>query len=222
MKTINISLLAVAAFFLTACGSETPTDKKTAEEAVPVEKSTEVVCEYSYNESTTKLTWTSFKTSARVAVGGSFDTYSVDGTEPSNSEAAVFQNATFSIVTGSVNTGNTERDPKLVKFFFNTMIESDTITGGIKKISEAVDGKGAAIIFINMNGIVRDVNAIYTLLGTELTLSATIDVANWEATNAIDALNTECKELHTGDDGVSKLWSEVTIEIYTNLAKSCN
>lgn len=222
MKKINISLIALATIFMVSCGSETVTDEKTAEEAAPVEKSTDLVCEYSYDASTTKLTWTSFKTSAKVAVGGSFDTYSVVGTEPSNSEAAVFQNATFSIVTGSVNTGNTERDPKLVKFFFNTMVESDTITGGIKKISEAVDGKGAAIIYINMNGVERDVNATYTLLGTELTLTATIDVANWEATNAIDALNTECKDLHTGDDGVSKLWSEVTIEIYSNLAKSCN
>lgn len=221
MKTINISLIAAATLFMTACGSGETADKKSTEEAAPVEKSTEVVCQYSYDESTTKLTWTSFKTSAKVAVGGSFDTYSVSGTEPSNSEAAVFQNATFSIVTGSVNSGNTERDPKLVNFFFNTMVDSDTITGGIRKISEAVDGKGAAIIYIKMNGIERDVNATYTILGTELTLSATIDVANWDATNAITALNTECKDLHTGDDGVSKLWSEVSIEIYTNLAKTC-
>jgi len=221
MKTINISLIAIATLFMISCGSEESTEK-TSEEAVPVEKSTELICEYSYDESTTKLTWTSFKTSARVAVGGSFDTYSVNNTDASNSETAVFQNATFSIVTASVNTGNTERDPKLVQFFFNTMIESDTIKGGIRKISEAVDGKGAAIIYIDMNGMERDVNATYTLHGTELTLSANIDVANWDATNAIDALNTECKDLHTGDDGVSKLWSEVTIEIYTNLAKECN
>jgi len=220
MKKINIFLLAIATMFMVSCGSET-TDEPTAEETAPVEKSTEVVCEYSYDETTTKITWTSFKTTAKVAVGGSFDTYSVGNTDTSNSETAVFQNATFMIVTESVNTGNKERDPKLVKFFFNTMVESDTITGGVKKISEAVDGKGAAIIYIKMNGVERDVNATYTLLGTELTLTANIDVANWEATNAISALNSECKDLHTGDDGISKLWSEVTIEIYTNLAKSC-
>ena len=220
MKTINISIIAAAILFMTSCGSEAA-NNTTTEETAPVEKSTEVVCEYSYDESSTKISWTSFKTSARVAVGGSFDVFSVNNTEASNSESAIFENATFSIVTGSVNTGNTERDPKLVTFFFNTMVESDTITGGVRKISEAVDGKGAAIIYINMNGVEKDVNATYTIHGTELTLSATIDVVNWEATSAIESLNTECKELHTGEDGVSKLWSEVSIEIYTNLNKDC-
>jgi polyisoprenoid-binding protein YceI len=226
MKKINISLIALATLFMASCGSETAsneaTDEKTVEEALPVEKSTEEVCNFTYDPNSTKISWKSFKTSAKVAVGGSFDTYSVDGTVASNSESAVFENATFSIVTASVNTGNTERDPKLIKFFFNTMVETDTITGGIDKISEAVDGKGAAIIHITMNGQSHEENASYTLEGTVLTLSATINMAKWEASNAITALNTECKDLHTGDDGISKLWEEVEIEITTNLAKDCN
>ena len=154
-------------------------------------------------------------------MGGSFDTYKVENTTESNSESAVFENATFEIITSSINSGNTERDPKLITYFFNTMISTDTISGGVKKISEAVDGKGAAIIYITMNGLTQNVNATYTLHGTELTLTATIDMVNWEASNAVDALNAECKDLHTGDDGISKLWSEVEIEIYTNLTKEC-
>lgn len=225
MKVLNISLIAVATLFMTACGSGTEstevTDEKSAEEAAPVEKSMVEVCTYSYDPSTTKISWKSFKTSAKVAVGGTFDTFTVDHTVESNSESAIFENATFTIVTASVNTGNTERDPKLIKFFFNAMISTDTITGGITKISEAVDGKGAAIIHITMNGQTHEENATYTLEGTVLTLSATINMALWEASNAITSLNTECKDLHTGDDGISKLWEEVDIEITTTLAKSC-
>jgi polyisoprenoid-binding protein YceI len=225
MKTINLSLLAIATLFMTACGSGTEskevTIEKTAEEAAPVEKSIVEVCTYSYDPSTTKIMWKSFKTSAKVAVGGIFDTFTVDNTVKSNSESAVFENASFSIVTASVNSGNTERDPKLIKFFFNAMVSTDTITGGIDKISEAVDGKGAAIIHITMNGQTHEENATYTLEGTVLTLSATLNMAKWEASHAITTLNTECKDLHTGDDGISKLWEEVDIEITTTLAKSC-
>jgi polyisoprenoid-binding protein YceI len=223
MKKINISLVAIATLFMVSCGTETKEEstEKTAQEAVPVEKSTEETCTYTYDPSTTKITWTSFKTTEKVAVGGTFDEYSVEGTAPSNSESAVFEQATFSINTSSVNTGNTERDPKLIKFFFNTMVETETITGGISKISEAVDGKGAAVVNITMNGQTHEVNATYTLDGTALTLSATVNMANWEATNAITALNTECKDLHTGEDGISKLWEEVDFEITTVLGKSC-
>ncbi|MFT5582308.1 MAG: hypothetical protein ACI9G9_001573 [Psychromonas sp.] len=35
------------------------------------------------------------------------------------------------------------------------------------------------------------------------------------------ALNTICKDLHTGDDGVSKLWSEVDLNFSTVLQTDC-
>ena len=225
MNKFNISIVAIGTLFMTACGSGTNTnevtDEKTAEQAEPVEKSMVEVCEFNYDASATKISWKSFKTSAKVAVGGTFDVYTIENTVTSNSESAVFENATFSIVTASVNSGNTERDPKLIQFFFNTMVSSDTITGGVVKISEAVDGKGAAIIHLTLNGQTHEENATYTLEGTILTLKATINMSKWEASNSITALNTECKDLHTGDDGISKLWDEVDIEITTTLAKSC-
>ncbi len=224
MKKINISLVAIATLFMVSCGTETNTEEstdKTAKEAVPVEKSTEETCTFTYDPASTKITWTSFKTTAKVAVGGTFDEYSVDSTMSSNSESAVFENATFSINSSTINSGNIERDPKIVSFIFNSMLNTETITGGVDKISEAVDGKGAAVIHITMNGQTHEVNAMYTLEATVLKLSATINMATWEGSDAITALNTECKVLHTGADGISKLWEEVDIEITTTLAKSC-
>ena len=225
MKTIKFSLIALATLGFTACGSNSSSNAE--HDSTIVENATEntvghpETCTFNYDAASTKISWKSFKTMAKVAVGGTFNTFSVDNTNESNSETAIFQNATFSIVTASVNSGNTERDPKLIKFFFNEMISSDTITGGIVKISEPADGKGAAIISITMNGQSHEENATYKLEGTNLTLSATINMAMWEASNAITSLNNECKELHTGDDGVSKLWEEVDIEITTTLTKDC-
>ena len=226
MKTIKFTLIALATLGFTACGSNSSTNAD--KESTVVEETVEntvghpETCTFNYDATATKISWKSFKTMAKVAVGGTFNTFSVDNTGESSSETAVFANATFSIVTASVNSGNTERDPKLIKFFFNEMVSTDTITGGIVKISEPVDGKGAAIISISMNGQTKEENAIYKLEGTTLTLSATINMAKWEASNAITALNNECKDLHTGDDGVSKLWEEVDIEITTSLSKDCN
>ena len=220
MNKINISITAAALLLMTACGSEPKTDD-TPENTAPVEKSTEQVCTYSFDQSQTKISWTSFKTTAKVAVGGTFDEFSVTNTVPSTSKSAIFENAEFKITTASVNTGNEERDPKIIGFFFNSMVESDYITGGISTMSEDVDGKGAATFYIEMNGVKKDVHGSYTINGEELTLSATIDVADWNATEGITALNTECYDLHKGEDGVSKLWSEVDVEITTVLTKTC-
>jgi polyisoprenoid-binding protein YceI len=218
MKKIHISVIAFATFFAASCGTETTNDTA---EATPAADSTATECTYTFVDSTTKLTWTAFKTTEKIAVAGSFDTYMVENTISASSEAAVFENATFQIVTSTVNTGNPERDPKILKFFFNTLVSSDTISGGVRSISATENGQGTAIIYVKMNEVERDVNATYTIDGTVLTLSADIDVNEWNAASGIEALNTECYELHKGTDGESKLWSEVHLEISTDLEKEC-
>ena len=40
-----------------------------------------------------------------------------------------------------------------------------------------------------------------------------MDVNNWNAGKALASLNEVCKLLHTGADGISKTWSEVTLDI---------
>jgi hypothetical protein len=44
-------------------------------------------------------------------------------------------------------------------------------------------------------------------------MNATMDVSNWNALEALASLNKVCEALHTGSDGVSKTWSEVTLNI---------
>ena len=117
MKINKLSLLAIGSLFMVSCGTES--SEETAPESAPLKKSTEQVCTYAYDSSATKLSWTSFKTTDKIAVSGTFNTYTVDNTVESNSESAVFENASFTIVTNSVNSGNEYRDPKIITFFFN-------------------------------------------------------------------------------------------------------
>ena len=72
-----------------------------------------------------------------------------------------------------------------------------------------------------MNGKAVDVIGTYTLEGETFSFSATIDVAQWDGMGGIDALNEICRELHTGADGKSKLWSEVDLSFTTSLKKEC-
>ena len=66
---------------------------------------------------------------------------------------------------------------------------------------------------IKMNGITEKVSFLYRIKANAFSMNATMDVANWNALDAINSINTVCKELHKGLDGISKTWSEVAINI---------
>ena len=47
-----------------------------------------------------------------------------------------------------------------------------------------------------------------------------MDLKNWNAIDALNALNKVCFDLHKGADGVSKTWEDVAIEIETYLREN--
>ena len=48
-----------------------------------------------------------------------------------------------------------------------------------------------------------------------------IDVFDWNASEALDALNEVCHALHKGPDGVSKTWSEVHLFVSSVVKEAC-
>lgn len=204
--------------FLSSCGSE---DKKTAAEeaAEAVTPAKEVVCTFSIpTPDSTKIAWTAYKTTDKVGVGGSFTEFEISGLKEANTLEEAVAATTISIPVASVFTKNPERDTRIKKFFFGVMDETTTLTGSIKELENG-NGKFS----LTMNGIETSLPFIYKIEEEMLVLSTTMDVASgWNAQAAIDALNEECKDLHAGADGVTKLWSEVDLVIKTPITKSCS
>jgi polyisoprenoid-binding protein YceI len=205
----GILFLALLGLILTAqsCGGETKTE--TTDEA---EKS----CFYSYNSGSSVLEWTAFKFTDKTPVKGSFNEIKIEGIESSDDPKKLIESLTFTIETSSVETQNEERNGKIVKLFFGT-IGTPQITGKVKSLGE----DGNATVEIKMNNLSQDVVGTYTLIDGKLAFNATIDVMKWNAGAGIKELNTACKDLHTGADGVSKLWSEVALSFTTELSSDC-
>jgi len=203
--------LAFSALFigLSSCGG----DKTATEDATQQEKN----CFYSYNSGSTVLEWTAFKFTEKTGVNGTFNKITIEGMEKSDDPKKMIESLTFSIETASVETQNEERNGKIVKLFFGS-IATPMITGKVKSLSD----NGKATIEIEMNKMKKDVVGQYTLEDGIFDFSATIDVLNWNAGNGITTLNTVCKELHTGADGKSKLWSEVDLSFTTELMSDCD
>lgn len=210
MKKINYLLFAgLLSLGLISCGGSGEQNEE--QEGAETE-----VCNYEYNEGTTILEWTAFKTTAKVPVAGSFNDIKVTS-ESGPHPKAVIESISFSINTASVESNNEDRNKKIAEHFFGTN-NTPTIEGKIKSLED----DGRAIVEITMNGITIDIHGKYTLEGPDFSFNATIDMVAWNGMAGIEALNEVCKDLHTGEDGVSKLWSEISISLTTRLKSDCN
>ncbi len=209
MKNI---LLITASFLIIGCGSEA-----TEEGAlVSVKKIPEItVNDYIYNLGEVTIKWTAFKHSAKAQVGGKFKSAEVKGFNESTDLSTAITGVTFKIPVASTSTNDEVRDYKIVNSFFNTMVDTDYISGRILSIDENGSGK----LVINMNG--QEVEKLYKWemdqASKEIYLKTSIDVLNWGAEPSLDALNEVCLEQHTGPDGKNVLWPNVDITVIVDL-----
>lgn len=210
MKIIQLIPTVFLSVAFLACSSEKTTETTTTEQA-PKEQ-----CTFAYDNSTTSVNWTAFKLSSKDAVKGKFDSVEVVNTVISSVAEEVLVGSSFTIYTATTNSGDADRDPKIINSFFNVMKETATITG---RILEAKNG--SAKIELTMNGATLETPASYEVVENELKLRATLNIPDWGAQNALDALNKVCAVRHTGPDNVKKLWPDVDVVVVTTLKKIC-
>lgn len=208
-KGIFWSLAIAGTMVFASCGGG---EGEEVVEETPLE-----ICFYKYNNASSEFSWTAYKTSAKVGVGGTFNEIEISGDESSDDPITLLESMTFSMNTASVETNNEERNGKIANLFFGT-INTPTIDGSVKELNDS----GKAIIEVTMNGVSVDIEGDYTLVDGKFDFSSSIDVSSWNAGAGIETLNTACYDLHTGEDGVSKLWSEVTLAFSTQLESDCD
>jgi len=159
--------------------------------------------------------WTAFKHMTKAQVGGKFDSVSVNGFKESQILEESLSEVNFKIPINSTNTGDKVRDYKIVNSFFKTLVNTEFITGSINSI----DNNGTGILTLKMNELEIQKNFTWELDNSsrDFFLKTSIDVLNWNAKTALDALNNVCLEQHTGPDGTNKLWPNVDIVVYASL-----
>lgn len=181
-----------------------------------------IACFYEFDKSSTvNLKWTAYKTSEKVAVGGTFNDVLVKAGEKSTKLTEVLNTIAFTILTNSTNTTNPDRDQKIVSSFFGAMTGTDIIMGQVSKV-EGDNEKGTCSFFVTMNGIEKEVILTYTVTENIVKMVGELDLNNWNGNDAIASLNKVCEDLHKGADGVSVLWPNIGIEIEAALSKRCH
>lgn len=177
-------------------------------------------CNYSFQAAETKLGFAAFKFTEKARVEAKFDSFLVLGKPTGKNLSDLARKVKFKIDVNSVNSGNPERDGKIKKFFFGEMRNTSEITGYFRNVKINA-GVGQGELIVKMNQQERSIPIQIHLKEDKLELKGTMDVLQWNGRASIEALNKECSSLHTGTDGISKLWSEVEIFLTTTITKDC-
>ncbi len=205
MRKISILLLAITLSVFVSCKEEKK--ETTTTEDVKTTK------QFVVKPEATSVKWTAYKTTDKVGVNGEFTTVKFDNKSGATPEEAL-NNLSFSIPISSLftNDATNTRDAKIKNSFFGSMIDTDLISGTLKY----KDSKYVASL--TMNGVTHDLPLEVTIKDERrVTLKGTMDLNNWNAIEALNALNKVCFDLHKGADGVSKTWEDVAIQIDTYL-----
>ncbi|HHH37926.1 MAG TPA: YceI family protein, partial [Epsilonproteobacteria bacterium] len=131
----------------------------------------------------------------------------------------LFVGSKVTIDTKEVDTGNADRDIKLVQFFFNKMSQNK-IEGEIQSIqadpySKGQPRTGIMDVMITMNGKSLLIPMKYHYEKEYFEASGTIDLGDFMALPALASINKSCYELHKG-----KTWRDVSIAFSTTVTAS--
>lgn len=169
---------------------------------------------YAIDTSGVIIVWTAYKFTNKVGVSGSFKNYTLQGNNKSGSVETILNNLKLSILTESVDSKNTVRDFKLHTYFFK-VFNTPTIRG---TIINAKENQGFMKLDMNQNNL--KVPYTYSIKNDTIELFTNLNLNNWNGEKALNALKKECYDLHTGEDGISKLWPDVDISIKLPLKKT--
>lgn len=173
-------------------------------------KSSEKV--YTISPEDTKVTWTAYKTTAKVPVTGSFNKLIIENNKSGATVMEALNELKFNLPINSIFSQNEIRDNKIKKFFFGTMLNTAAIEGTIY-----LENSTSGSVRIIMNGISHDLPITYKVDGQSVSIEAVLNLDNWKAQLALEALNEACEDLHAGSDGITKTWSDVKINVTTFL-----
>ncbi|MFT5754749.1 MAG: hypothetical protein ACI924_001990 [Flavobacterium sp.] len=197
MKKLSVLILGLAFVTFTSCKNEEKTETLT-------ETQEEVKGLAIVNDST-KVKWTAFKTTDKVAVGGSFTQIELKDVKTGNTPQEVLEGVAFSIPVSSLFTNNEDRDYKLKTIFFATLKNTELLSGILNFRDNQL------FMTLSMNDVTKQIPLEYTFENNLLNMKTTLNLNDFGGETALAAINKACYELHKGPDGVSKTWETVDI-----------
>lgn len=201
MKKIILILLAVVS--LTACKNSQEDKKDTETTTVTYQLNPEIVL----------VNWTGYKFTAKSGVKGRFENVTITNNNKAETLNEALTGVEVSIPVSSIFSNNTTRDGKLKSLFFGFMDQTEFLSAKVLSVKN-----NSGIIAFTMNNETHNLPFTLENKGNYTHLNATIDILKWNAHKALESLHTACELLHTGEDGISKTWNTVDVNVILNFS----
>ncbi len=167
---------------------------------------------YSVVPETTTVFWTGYKTTAKIPVKGQFMKLTIKNSKLANTAKETIDGIEFSIPVSSLFSNEESRDTKLKNFFFKIMDQTDLLSGKLNIQNDTLINAS-----LQMNGMTKTIPLTYFIDGQMISMHGKMDILDWNAQEALASLHQQCEDKHTGNDGISKTWSEVAINVESYL-----
>jgi len=170
--------------------------------------------QFSIEQKTITVNWTGYKTTEKIAVKGEFKEIRILNVKNDTTAVGALNNTQFEIPISSLFSNNTERDTKLKKIFFGVMDATLSLTGTLHLNSD-----GTGTVDLKMNGVSKEIPVTHVTSSQLVELEGKLNLEDWNAQPALESLSKACFDLHKGEDGISKTWSEVGLSAVIYLKK---
>ncbi|TGN20475.1 YceI family protein [Leptospira idonii] len=177
-------------------------------------------CTYEYDSKQTAIEWTAFKFTEKTGVKGKMESFKATHTKKAKTILDSLKDLRFTVQTSSLNSSVPDRDEKIKKFFFGSVKNGKEFKGNFSQIKGT--NEGSATLNLEFNKIKKSVPVQFKITGDSIEVTGTLDVLELGLKEGISRLNEECRDLHKGADGTSKLWPTVDIKITSTLTKTCS
>ncbi len=179
-------------------------------------------CTYRTKNKGVQVSFVGYKTTKKVGVEGKFLEVTTEG-QKARSKHSLAKLLALPVTVNllSVDSGNPVRDQNLKTAFFG-MMSSQKAVGRLTNLKMANTGsEGTATLELTLNGVTKEYPMVLTRTQDSVSGAATIDTLSFGANQAFESLSKVCHDLHIGEDGISKTWSEVDIKISHSFQKNC-
>ncbi|TGN06447.1 YceI family protein [Leptospira ilyithenensis] len=176
-------------------------------------------CTYAYSPKQTSLEWTAFKFTEKTGIKGKFDSIQVNKTKAGATILDSVKDLSFKIAIASINSNLPYRDEKIKKFFFGSVKNGKEFKGSFSEIKGT--NTGSAKLDLEFAGVKKSIPVQFTIKENTVEVAGSLDVLDFGLKSGLSRLNEECRDLHKGADGTSKLWPNVDFKIVSTLDKVC-
>ena len=182
-------------------------------------------CTYTVDTTSTKVSWTAFKTTEKTPVSGTLKDVTIKAPLKGTNDfkkLLVLVKAAGSIDNEvKSDSGNPARDLTLFQKFFS-LIKSNAKFEGSFKNMKGNDQEGEMNLILALNGKTKYLPMKYTFSkeGNFETVGE-FDLNDFGLSAALASIHQACETLHKGKDGISKTWPNVGLKISFKISKDC-